>query len=197
MPANSLSTRPQVLIFLGRFSIFKKPNPVAEDSSHLFKEIYLEADLSTPISIFQGWTKQTMPSTAVSIAVFIGKPDIPSRRHAVIHIIYPDGTQDVVHAQGGPGYFRYSREIGYDPRFSLNLAAYHPVTTVSETVRKDSILDPCARTPISREMDWNCHNWIGEALSELVKDGLVTPEERSNALDKMIKTVLEAVDEPL
>ncbi|KAF4772614.1 hypothetical protein HAV15_011201 [Penicillium sp. str.  len=39
--------------------------------------------------------------------------------------------------------------------------------------------------------DWNCQNWVGEVLTELVKIGCLTKEERAAAIGKIVETILE------
>jgi hypothetical protein len=43
--------------------------------------------------------------------------------------------------------------------------------------------------------DWNCQNWVGEALSGLVAVGAVTVEQRGLAIGAMTDVILEAEDE--
>lgn len=53
----------------------------------------------------------------------------------------------------------------------------------------------CLRTPVRNgrdDLDWNCQNWVGEALTELVEIGCVTEKERSAAIDEMVDVILDA-----
>lgn len=73
--------------------------------------------------------------------------------------------------------------------------AWIPVCTVPDSVTKAKLIFACACTSVrngNSDRDWNCQNWVGEALTDLVKIGYLTKEERGAAIGKMVETILEA-----
>lgn len=78
---------------------------------------------------------------------------------------------------------------------SEELIAWIPVCTAPDSVTKAKIIFACACTSVrnsNSDRDWNCQNWVGDALTELVKIGCLTKEERAAAISKMVETILEA-----
>lgn len=139
--------------------------------------------------------------THISIAVYRGDPiDIVMFRHTAIHFTFPDGQQSAMHVVGAPSMFDFEEAEGIDPTKVTGLAGLIYVASVPDVIERTSIKDACVRTPVRNDRehrDWNCQNWVGEALTELVEIGCLTQEERSAALDKMMDVCLEAADEDL
>lgn len=70
---------------------------------------------------------------------------------------------------------------------------------IPDSARAASIKAVIYATPIRNgrsDLDWNCQNWVGEALARLVDSGYVSAAQRDQALDKMIDVCMEAGDEP-
>ncbi|KAJ5577661.1 uncharacterized protein N7459_006625 [Penicillium hispanicum] len=132
-----------------------------------------------------------MPTT-ITIAVFRGDPlDWAMYRHTAIHVRYADGEDNLLHVSGAHPFFQYTPENSDPAEIHLKLEALIPVASPSDAIPKFMIQNTCAQTP-----DWNCHNWVGEALTGLVAIGCVTEEQRSAAITKMVDACLEAEDEP-
>ena len=70
-----------------------------------------------------------------------------------------------------------------------------PVCSIPESISRSRIHVACVSTPVRNGdefRDWNCQNWVGEALAELVGIGCVTGVEREVAIGKMVEVILEA-----
>ncbi|KAJ5105872.1 hypothetical protein NUU61_003219 [Penicillium alfredii] len=137
--------------------------------------------------------------TKFTIAVFVGDPvDFVKFRHVAIHIRFADGEDNLVHVVGAHPFFIFTNEER-DPTTTRQLAVLIPVASAPDTIAKRAIQKACAATPVRNDLhhqDWNCQNWVGEALSELVEIGCVTEEQRSAAIAQMMDACLEAKDEP-
>ncbi|PYH93062.1 hypothetical protein BO71DRAFT_400053 [Aspergillus ellipticus CBS 707.79] len=134
----------------------------------------------------------------IFIAVFVGDPlDYAKKRHTAVYVTFPDGDQSLLHIVGSHGFFEYKDEVGKDPQASARLATLIHVSTLTKTTSKPDIKAACQRTKIWNELghrDWNCQNWVGDALDGLVAIGCVTAEERRGAVDKMVEACVEAKD---
>lgn len=51
-------------------------------------------------------------------------------------------------------------------------------------------------TPIRNgDADWNCQNWVGDALGRLVRKGFISGVQKEEGIDAMVDAVLEGADE--
>ncbi|PYH28933.1 uncharacterized protein BO87DRAFT_449963 [Aspergillus neoniger CBS 115656] len=133
----------------------------------------------------------TTTTTTLSLLVFHGSPlDFIKYRHAVLLLTtYPDNQQSMFHITGPPGEFKFVEVTGANPTQSAKLERNIPVVTTI-------VRDACARVKVRNDLPgWNCQNWVGEALSELVKIGCCTEVQRGLAVDGMVDACLEARDE--
>jgi hypothetical protein len=115
-------------------------------------------------------------------------------RHSSIVVEMGNGTFDCFHVTGTPGIgLTYScvQQWG-DPRvtttrlLSMDFAGWIPWNRYSE-------MDPLlSRVPTLVSRDWNCQNWVREALDEMVTAGLITTEYKDRAVQKQ----LEAISSP-
>ena len=139
-----------------------------------------------------------MPTT-LTIAVFRGDPiDWAVYRHTALHVKYADGEDQILHVIGAHPFFEYSPQPGTPSDTGLKVEALITVSNPPDTVSKSAIENACARTPVRNDhhnQDWNCHNWVGEALSELVALGCLTKEQRSQGITRMVEACLEAEEE--
>ncbi|CAI7610763.1 unnamed protein product [Penicillium pancosmium] len=114
-----------------------------------------------------------MPAT-LTIAVFRGDPlDWAIYRHTALHPGTPADT-------------------------GLKIEALITVSNPSDEITKNMIEKACVQTPVRNDphhQDWNCHNWVGEALTELVAIGCLTEEQRSQGITRMVDACLEAEEE--
>ena len=63
---------------------------------------------------------------------------------------------------------------------------------VSPTAVRGAVMS----TPINNgALDWNCQNWVGDALGRLVVRGLLQRQEREAGIDRMVEVCLEGADE--
>ncbi|KAJ5648025.1 hypothetical protein N7490_004397 [Penicillium lividum] len=139
-------------------------------------------------------------STTVSIVVFRGDPiDWAMYRHTAIHVHFADGQDSIFHVTGAHPFFKYTPLNNHPKNLNLTVVASIPVCSPPDSITKRMIQETCIRVPVwndPRHSDWNCQNWVGEALAGLVAIGCVTQEERLNAVAQMVDVCLEAEDEP-
>ncbi|KAJ5924708.1 hypothetical protein N7466_008895 [Penicillium verhagenii] len=139
-------------------------------------------------------------STTISIVIFRGDPlDWAMYRHTAIHVQYADSENTILHVTGAHPFFEYTPMDNHPQDLTLHLVASVPVATPPDSITKSMIQNACKRTPIwndPQHPDWNCQNWVGDALARLVAIGCVTNEERSAAVAQMVDVCLEAEDEP-
>lgn len=135
-------------------------------------------------------------TTRISIAVFIGTPlDLTETRHTALYVRYPDGDEGMMHITGPLNFFSYAYDRK-DPSKSRKLVALIEVTSLTTPVKKEEVRAACRDTKVRNDLkDWNCQNWVGDALSSLVDIGYVTAQERSVALDRMVDVCIDAKDE--
>ena len=63
---------------------------------------------------------------------------------------------------------------------------------VSPTAIRGAVMS----TPINNgALDWNCQNWVGDALGRLVVRGFLQKREREIGIDRMVEVCLEGADE--
>lgn len=138
-----------------------------------------------------------MSTSLLSLLVFHGSPlDFIKYRHAVLLLTYPENQQSMFHIIGPPGEFKFVEVTGANPTQSAKLERNIPVANVSASISREMIRDACARVKVRNDVPgWNCQNWVGEALTELVKIGCCTEMQRSVAVDGMVDACLEARDE--
>ncbi|KAJ5293754.1 hypothetical protein PENANT_c002G09753 [Penicillium antarcticum] len=137
--------------------------------------------------------------TQLSILVYKGIPvDFPKYRHTALHALYNKDTGDNewLHVVGAHPFFKFQK----DPQnpISEEPIVWIPVCTVPESVTRAMIHAACSRTAVRNEpsnWDWNCQNWVGEALAGLVDVEAVSEEQRGLAIGVMADVILEAEDE--
>ncbi|KAJ5843126.1 uncharacterized protein N7525_000867 [Penicillium rubens] len=122
--------------------------------------------------------------TQISLLVYKGVPvDFSKYRHTALHALYPDGQHDWLHAVGAHPFFKFQKDS--ENPMSEPPIAWIPVCTVPDSVTKAKIIFASIEIGTART------GW-GEALTELVKIGCLTKEERRAAIGKMVETILEA-----
>ncbi|KAJ5773961.1 hypothetical protein N7457_008857 [Penicillium paradoxum] len=133
----------------------------------------------------------------ISLLVYKGVPvDFSEYRHTALHALYSEDEYDWLHVVGAHPFFEFQKD-SKDP-ISEPPIAWIPVSTAPDSVTKAMIVGACARTPVrnsNRDRDWNCQNWVGEALTELVNAGCLSHEELKVAIGKMVEVILEAEQE--
>ncbi|CAG7965800.1 unnamed protein product [Penicillium nalgiovense] len=115
--------------------------------------------------------------TQISLLVYKGVPvDFSKYRNTALHALYSDGQHDWLHAVGAHPFFKFQKDS--ENPMSEPPIAWIPVCTVPDSVTKAKLILACA-----------LHF---EALTDLVKIGCLTKEERGAAIGKMVETILEA-----
>ncbi|KAJ5539787.1 hypothetical protein N7513_008119 [Penicillium frequentans] len=138
-------------------------------------------------------------ATTISVVVFRGDPvDWAMYRHTALHVQYADGEDMILHVTGAHPFFEYTPMNNHLKDLNLTIVASILVSTPPDWITKSMIHNACAATPVRndpRHTDWNCQNWVGEALTRLVAIGCVTETERLDAVSRMVDACLEAGDE--
>ncbi|KAJ5988928.1 hypothetical protein N7481_004138 [Penicillium waksmanii] len=119
-------------------------------------------------------------------------------RHTALHVGYIDGEDQILHVAGAHPFFEYSPQSCIPADTGLKIEALITVANPSDEITKSMIEKACAQTPVRNDphhQDWNCHNWVGEALTELVDIGFLTEEQRSQGITRMVDACLEAEEE--
>ncbi|KAL4801776.1 Pyruvate/Phosphoenolpyruvate kinase-like domain-containing protein [Aspergillus unguis] len=146
-----------------------------------------------------GFTDYWKMPQKLFILIYKGDPlDYSEYRHTALYFHFASSSRSIMHVVGCPGLFRYSHNIDTDPSSVGILAKVIPVTEIPTNIGEDSICETVQRTPIRNgrlDLDWNCQNWVGDALARLVDRGWITGEVRGDAIDKMADACLEAGDD--
>ncbi|KAJ5352643.1 hypothetical protein N7452_001617 [Penicillium brevicompactum] len=129
----------------------------------------------------------------LSILVYQGVPvDFSKYRHTALYADWGD-EHEWLHVVGGHPFFAFQKNeqnpISEEPIAKI------PVCSIPESISRSGIHVACVSTPVRNGdefRDWNCQNWVGEALAELVGIGCVTGVEREVAIGKMVEVILEA-----
>ncbi|KAJ0415048.1 hypothetical protein BJY00DRAFT_269486 [Aspergillus carlsbadensis] len=133
------------------------------------------------------------------ILIYKGEPlDYTEYRHTALYFHFASSTRAILHIIGCPGLFRYTHNVNVDPSSLGDLVKVVPVTEIPTSIGEDSICETVSRTPIRNgrmDLDWNCQNWVGDALKRLVDRGWITGDQRGMAIDRMADACLEAGDD--
>ncbi|KAL3470350.1 hypothetical protein BJX99DRAFT_239648 [Aspergillus californicus] len=133
------------------------------------------------------------------ILIYKGEPlDYAEYRHTALYFHFASSSRSIMHIIGCPGLFRFSHNVNVDPSTQGDLARVVPVAEIPTDIGEGSICETITRTPIRNgreDLDWNCQNWVGDALRRLVERGWIGVEQRADAIDKMADACLEAGDE--
>lgn len=140
-----------------------------------------------------------MPAT-LTIVIFRGDPvDWAMYRHTALHVKHLDGQDQILHVTGAHPFFEYSPQFATPADTGLKIEALIPVSNPPDEITRAMIENACVQTPVRNDpfhQDWNCHNWIGEALTKLVAIGCLSEEQRSQGITRMVDVCLEAEEEP-
>ena len=112
-------------------------------------------------------------------------------RHSGILVEQPDGKFDCFHVTGTPGIgLRYSWERGWgNPEDeTARLLAMNEVGTMPKA--RYSELDGLMKSVVTKvSRDWNCQNWVRDALGMMVDKGLITEAEKEKAEEEQRKAI--------
>jgi hypothetical protein len=139
----------------------------------------------------------------LSIIVFSGDPiDAPQYRHTglLIQHLSQEGTvkgQRFLEVVGAAGFFSPEETPDCDPMNDSLFVGMVVVATMPASGSSDSRLRAAiwSTTINNEEIDWNCQNWVGDALYSCTKAGLISKDETERAIDGMTDFILEAPDE--
>ncbi|KAE8351173.1 hypothetical protein BDV28DRAFT_158997 [Aspergillus coremiiformis] len=139
-------------------------------------------------------------STKSSILIYTGSPlDYPEYRHTALHFAYATGTTSTMHVVGTQGFFIFQEDVDLDPYDTgAELAKTVSVAEIDGSVSAGTIRRAVSATPVKNgreDLDWNCQNWVGDALMMLVDRGVLSAEVRDKAVDGMVDGCLEARDQ--
>lgn len=139
-------------------------------------------------------------SIQISVLVFIGNPlDSPSNRHTALFLADPDGKTALVYVAGTQNFFTCTEHTGYipetEPGTESDLAGVIPVAELPDSIGVSTALLKSAimSTPINNsDREWNCQNWVCDALARLVGRGFIDSSQRERACNAMVDVCLEA-----
>ncbi|KAJ9137731.1 hypothetical protein NKR23_g8982 [Pleurostoma richardsiae] len=138
-------------------------------------------------------TIRSSKQASLSIFIFRGKPlDAYPYRHTGLFIEHPDQDRRFIHLIGFAGGFVRDESRGRTPRCSDLFAGSVPIATIPAS-RLSDLRSAIWTTAVNNaEHDWNCHNWVGDALQSCTKAGLISMSEADAALDGMAEILLQA-----
>jgi hypothetical protein len=135
--------------------------------------------------IFQSSTR----STKIFILLFRGAPpDYPRYRHAALFFRFSNGAETTMHITGTHGSFEFEENPEYVPWGSRGIMRIIPVAEVPDSIDPLLITGIVSRTPIRdvpQDADWNCQNWVCDALDRLVINRCLSVEQKSAAIERM------------
>ncbi|KAB8261994.1 hypothetical protein BDV32DRAFT_147989 [Aspergillus pseudonomiae] len=139
-------------------------------------------------------------TTKSSILIYTGSPlDYPEYRHTALHFSFATGSTSTMHVVGTQGLFIFQEDVDADPHdFGSELAKTVSVGDIDGDVSPETIRRAVSATPVRngrQDLDWNCQNWVGDALMMLVERGVLTVGTRERAVDAMVDGCLEARDQ--
>ncbi|KAA8642316.1 hypothetical protein EYZ11_002902 [Aspergillus tanneri] len=138
-------------------------------------------------------------STKVYILVYEGSPlDYAEYRHTALHFMFPRGLTTTLHVVGTQGLFQFEEDIDQDPHEGGKLVHTIAVGELISSINAAALKKVVSATPIKNgrdDLEWNCQNWVGDALAGLVERGYLSEPQRATAIDKMLDACLEAKDE--
>ncbi|KAL2359169.1 hypothetical protein RJZ56_007995 [Blastomyces dermatitidis] len=137
-----------------------------------------------------------MSQTTIGLLVYRGANGNDSKptRHTSIFFQTDTTTGTVVHATGPVRNFRVEILQGYNPLTSSTLAGRVIVGATPQCL--DTLQALVAQVPVNNDLDdWNCQNWVGEALQRLVENKVISAGQKSVALDGMVDLLLEGRDD--
>lgn len=138
----------------------------------------------------------TSPTITASIAVFKSNPvDYQKWRHTALSFKFsnPASAPVMVHIVGAPGLFTLQVVPNYDPIGSRTIAGIHTIGTLLRPISKDQLITFVSQTPIdNRSSEFNCQNWVHDALKRLKDAGYLTPTMFDEAFDEMMEITLQA-----
>lgn len=133
----------------------------------------------------------------VRVVVFKGSPlDYQKYRHTALW--FQIGDESITaHVIGSRGAFEFEVKDNYNPVKSLRFAKYVDVGWLRATMTKAQLVALVSQTPPdNRDSEFNCQTWVGQVLSRLKDQGMISQEEAFTGLDGMVQATLEAEDDP-
>lgn len=103
-----------------------------------------------------------------------------------------------MHIEGAPGFFQFQPLDDYRLEQSRKLAKRIPVAVLQDHIGEPSIRGVVSRPPVKNgrvDADWNCQNWVVDALTRMVSSGYLNASQRASAIVQMTNACLDAKDE--
>ncbi|KAK3186280.1 hypothetical protein K4F52_005044 [Lecanicillium sp. MT-2017a] len=142
-----------------------------------------------------------MPSKrkyTVYVVVFKGDPvDFIKYRHTGLWFVPEDGgTQHYFHVTGLTGQFQFESRKGFDPTKSRTFAKKVKVGKIKLSLTSSEIGNLLESVSVNNyDLEFNCQQWVQDALSILLDAGYINEEQYNNGLDGMTDAIAEAADE--
>ncbi|KAE8379124.1 hypothetical protein BDV26DRAFT_291578 [Aspergillus bertholletiae] len=139
-------------------------------------------------------------ATKVTILIYTGSPlDYAEYRHTALHFQFARGTTSTMHVVGTQGLFVFQEDVDVEPEEGgSELALTVAVGEIDGAVSAETIRRAVSATLVRNgreDLDWNCQNWVGDALTMLVERGVLSAAVRETAVDAMVEGCLEAKDQ--
>ncbi|MCJ1458674.1 hypothetical protein MMC28_009048 [Mycoblastus sanguinarius] len=136
-------------------------------------------------------------AASVSIIVFKGDPVDPSElRHTALFLEFSDSTTILLHVIRVGGLFQTEFKAGENPESSETFIKKILVGEIKGQ-SKATIESKIKTTPVNgSDVSWDCHNWVDDALKKIEKEGWITSDARSKAIDDVVDAIVDAPDEP-
>lgn len=141
-----------------------------------------------------------MPSTRrffLHVIVYFGLPrDFQKNRHVALFFEARDGLENYTyHAKlVAKNQYRLDTLVGHNSLSSVNIAGTVEVGEVKAMV--EELQELMRQVPITNDGEFNCQIWAETALAALARARLLREGAYLHAVDKMIDTTMEAMDEP-
>ncbi|KAL1858880.1 hypothetical protein VTK73DRAFT_7738 [Phialemonium thermophilum] len=99
---------------------------------------------------------------------------------------------DMYHVQGAPFAWRFEARQNDDPFSSVSLRSRHEVGHLLHAMTRHAIHRLMRHVPVrNADPEFNCLQWVNEALQKLVGEGLITAEQYEIAMDATVQMKLE------
>jgi hypothetical protein len=141
-------------------------------------------------------------ATKMWILVFAGTPSgDPKSAHTSIYLEHEGDSENKgtnFQLVGRHPVFRLEHRESYNPSSKGNLRGKVPVRHLPTSASRSEVSSLFADTRVKNSLedaDWNCRNWVGDVLQNMVGRKWLTMGERDKALDKMIDLCLDIEDE--
>lgn len=120
--------------------------------------------------------------------------DYSKTRHTALFLEEPN-LVTLFHAIQKGGDWVFEERPRYDARNSLRNPIFIKAAELPSSMRLADIQSAVKRAELGGEPDWNCQDWVYDALAKIVEIGGMTEAQRQTSFDEMITICLQAEGE--